>query len=521
VTAKQDKIIEALIAKETTRLDGLKDCQTKLDDQIRGNVLLTREEALFAQVTIKHNYEATHPPPFRSPDPNSNETFVLPEHYELISPGRAPLHILLLDADKVLEFYGWVARVYGTIDLLWTVNFWRAVETLRSLTTTGDAFTYSKRLKRRMLQIVDRYLSPRSVNPVRVANNTATKAINAAVNLRRMSFLTTGLPRLARYGALLHALYQGQYEAFVSLSDNLSKPYWASDVGKQYLYDIQSKRWEKWKKDEEEVVAKHKEDLLNFAREMKKDIERKARLKQLAINNQADTAVKQLIDQVAEYLVIDACGNFAIWYNDMLDDILVDSLDGAERIMLEELVAKSVAVVAEERYIDELATMVVDEVVLPIFTDTLILEAGMIAYQQIEAAIEDKSEVVLDALLESVAEYMVVEGMRETLKANAIVRIQCWCRRFMAVRKARRQLAYVLVKQWEPTYQCYYYVNTLTGESSWDRPRIIDRLFPHRAITQGLPDTEEKEETADQSMALVVTQDDAKQKGASQNASAF
>jgi hypothetical protein len=44
------------------------------------------------------------------------------------------------------------------------------------------------------------------------------------------------------------------------------------------------------------------------------------------------------------------------------------------------------------------------------------------------------------------------------------------------------QVAQVLVKCWDPTFQAYYYMNTLTGEASWDRPVILQRLFPQRAL---------------------------------------
>jgi len=60
----------------------------------------------------------------------------------------------------------------------------------------------------------------------------------------------------------------------------------------------------------------------------------------------------------------------------------------------------------------------------------------------------------------------------------AVIRIQRRVRGMQGRKKARRVFVTMYCKRFDQTSQCYYYESTITGETSWERPRIAAYLLP-------------------------------------------
>jgi len=65
------------------------------------------------------------------------------------------------------------------------------------------------------------------------------------------------------------------------------------------------------------------------------------------------------------------------------------------------------------------------------------------------------------------------EDRRPARPHDAATRAQAFWRGCIARWRCRARLAAVLRKLWDPDYGCYYYFNSLTGESSWEKPRLL------------------------------------------------
>lgn len=69
------------------------------------------------------------------------------------------------------------------------------------------------------------------------------------------------------------------------------------------------------------------------------------------------------------------------------------------------------------------------------------------------------------------------EAIRPLNPDKAVVRMQRIARGYLGRRKIRQRFLEVYSKRFDPSSRTCYYVNLLTGETSWDRPPITSRLF--------------------------------------------
>lgn len=268
VTWQKDMMAKALVELEEARRESLSAELRKADAAGRRNMWLSEGDIQFGLLVVRHDFESDRPPPFRPADPSRvNDTYVLAEHYETAAPLQAPFHLLLLDREKVLLLFNYLARTVGAGGLLWTLNFWRAVENLRAHRV--DSAMLLRPMRSRLLQIVRKYLSPHCGNPATVSPNIADAAENAAKRLERLSVVTVGLRKAAAYGAVLQQLYAAQYEAFLVLLQEASGPFFATEEGKAYVKEVEERRFAMWRKEEAGVQKKHWDTLLKQAREVK------------------------------------------------------------------------------------------------------------------------------------------------------------------------------------------------------------------------------------------------------------
>jgi hypothetical protein len=475
VTEKRDALIKAAVQKETARLEALQAKLSKLDASHRANMWLTEDDIQSAKTLTKHDFEVMSPPPFRSADPSKSDTYVLAEHYELLAPDHAVFHMLLLDADKVMLLYQWVARVYGVNEVLWSLNFWRAVENARSMFSDPWLVT---RLKSRLVNIVDKYLAPECANPAKVMPGSAKRAIDAAAHLRALSFMASGIGKWAQYGRALAALHQCQFEAFCFLRGATERAFFESDLGRPYMQELQAARMAKWKKEAEVVMAKRMKEIADFTRECKALLDHRAALRREAIDNQAESAMEVVSNRVAEELISESAQWIAELYNDVLDEVLIVTVDSAEKTVVEDLFMEAAEIVIEETYIEEHSTFMVDEVVLPLVLEAVVTDAmdeGTEAYLE---AVDQMGEAATARAGEAVVESIIEAALWEVRENMAALIVQCWWRQRLAIRKSRKQLAKFVVKRWDPSSQYYYYMNTQTGDTSWEKPKIIARLYP-------------------------------------------
>lgn len=475
VADKRDKMIQSMISKESQRLDSLHERLTLTETADRRNFWLSEDDIQAHLVMIRHNFEAISPPKFRCADPSRKETYVMPEHYEKLCPEHSDFHLLLLDKSSILLLFDFVARTYGICDMLWTLNFWSAVEGLRSLFM--DTYCQN-RLKGRMLQICDKYISPSCVNPACVSEGTRQKAVSSANELRQVSLWKHERAKCLKYGRLMASLQQAQWEAFLVLKDKLFPPFSESGLGRAYLNEIKAKKRAMWKKDEVVVKETKKKEFKEFAKALKQDVERRIRIREDMMNNKAEFAVLTIEDKVKEMLLHEVCAEAAVIFNNIIEAVLEESI----RLAIEstvEYVWKSVI----DEYVVEVKTeqtsdFVAKDMVLPFTLDWLIEEAVATAHEQREKEIHSRALTVVDSVGSSIVDALISEAVLELRKEKAILTIQCFAKQRLAMRQARKQVAKYLIKRFDPDSGYYYYMNTLTNETYWYKPSIIDKLFP-------------------------------------------
>lgn len=236
VARERDQRIADLTVGESARLDALASELKKAEAAARGNAWLSESDVAHTLALRKHVFELTRPPPIRHVDPARVDTYVMPEHYELLEASNAGLHLLLLSADEVLHVFQFVARVYGTAPQLWALNLWRAVEALRAEEPDIPLFAHS--FKSRALAIVEKHLAPGCVNPVHVPEATKRRAVEAGNGLAKLGPLKRGAFRKAAYGAVIAALWEAQHEAFRVLLKEVAPLFFASDLGRAYLKQV-------------------------------------------------------------------------------------------------------------------------------------------------------------------------------------------------------------------------------------------------------------------------------------------
>ena len=69
------------------------------------------------------------------------------------------------------------------------------------------------------------------------------------------------------------------------------------------------------------------------------------------------------------------------------------------------------------------------------------------------------------------------ELIRPLRPDKAAIRIQRIVRGYRGRRNARVRFFEVYIKRFDPTTRSCYYLNTLTGETSWERPSLTALLF--------------------------------------------
>lgn len=216
VTRQRDAAIAKLVAKETRRLQALADEVKRAEAAARRHARMSEAEVEQVLVAARHDFEAARPPPLRASDPGRRDTFVMPEHYEMLEPQHSRFHLLLLDGPGVAALTTWLSRLYGASGLLWTLHFWLAVEGLRG-TATDHSLLFSRPMRVRLLDIVDKHLSHHCGTPTQASPLTLAAVEAAATKLRGLGVLALGVRRSAAYGGLLQQLFFAQHEAFLHL----------------------------------------------------------------------------------------------------------------------------------------------------------------------------------------------------------------------------------------------------------------------------------------------------------------
>lgn len=475
VTDKRDKMIQTLIAKESQRLESLHERLTLTEAADRRNFWLSEDDIQAHLVMVRHNFESVSPPKFRCADPSRKETYVMPEHYEKLCPELAEFHLLLLDKSSVLLLFDFVARAYGICDMLWTLNFWSAVEGLRGLYM--DTYCQN-RLKGRMLQICDKYMSSTCVNPACVSEATRNKAMNSASELRQVSLWKHERAKCLKYGRLMALLQQAQWEAFLVLKDKLFPPFSESGLGRAYLNEIKARKRAVWKKDEVVVRETKKQEFKDFARALKQDVERRVKIREDMLNNKAEFVVATIEDKVKEMLLHQVCAEAAVIFNDIIEAVLDESMRLATESMVEDVWKSALDECVKEVKTEQTSDLVAEDMVLPFTLDWLIEEAVATAHEQREQEIESRALAVVGSVENSIVDAIIGDAAFELRKEEAILTIQCFARQRLAARQAKKQVAKFLIKRFDSDSGYYYYMNTLTSETYWYKPSIIDRLFP-------------------------------------------
>ena len=98
-----------------------------------------------------------------------------------------------------------------------------------------------------------------------------------------------------------------------------------------------------------------------------------------------------------------------------------------------------------------------------------------------------------------------IEPMTEE---RAMIVIESFVRVWRSRRTLIKELGVVWNRVFDAEYSAYFYFNTVTGESTWYKPKLIKRLGVELPVTEEEEEEENEEEEEDDSKAVVATEQD-------------
>ena len=442
-----------------------------------GQDLREKLRLLVKQLAI-HEFEIGAPPFIRCPDPTCRNVCTTVEQYEnhalrVHHPDYSYLHLSIRDSSGKRNLLHIMVQRFGfgpevnTTELLFELLQLRQISVMSSeyatrLTALTERFLMEgapqptlvpaslfsplirKLERRKSLFASDWHTHDLFLIQKEVCRRTLFQRILGLPNQRYMCWTVEDVISPTDHEDLEWHCFQCIYSLIVELGDEFLKDVQIQKVNEQRKLENERRRVELF----EEYTALRLNQIHAWATDFKR--------KEMLISELAETATENSCKSISESVFLDGVTEIAL-----------------ERIVLENNMLREVIRMVEDHIIEQVFTILITAMVrtmllLPEYRAKMVKLAN------------DEYEIAKDLVGVNLPSHSFSRDGREVLHYDiAVLRIQTWIRRILAMNRMRFEFSRNFYKKFDPDHSQCYYVNRETGETSWYPPLIFARLYPN------------------------------------------
>jgi hypothetical protein len=169
-------------------------------------------------------------------------------------------------------------------------------------------------------------------------------------------------------------------------------------------------------------------------------VQRRIKLKQVALDTKADLVASGITALLSDELIGRVCDTYASLHNDLVEETAETAVHKATVATIRALILEAAGIAALDVKIENKAGHVVDNFVSDLVSELLLDDAAEAAIDEYLEVLEGLAETAVGTAVEGLVEGLVEEGVTEVRTERALVNVQCWFRRRLALKAARRQV---------------------------------------------------------------------------------
>jgi hypothetical protein len=455
---------------------------------------ICRQCSMYTKELAYHDFEARAPPFLRCLLPSCRAIFTTEQQYlsHMVtsdrhknnrSPDYSSLHLLLRNNKQRRDLMNFISRRSGIGPLFNLIELWTDLQEWRRLPSTSLAY------QAKAIAIFDTYLDTYSLRAVELLQFDGKSALlSKLLALKTSRANEVYVIKQAGSKTLFRKMFRLPCLTYTAWSDTQvflpTLLYHLEWVCFESLFIAMQAINEEWSLSEEAVSIQLQKEADEVRRrhdyfDEYKSIRLQGISHWVSVFKKSEIRVAQLADEAVDALI-----------ESMADRVVFALFDTAyyDHVREELLLFEQVYHQAEERIVEEIYTLLAPALIKTMLTIPHYRHEAL-RYMSNNTDDENEERVVREALTlphaYGPAEYQLsvllrltpLEHAHRDVNAAAIL-IQKQTRRYLACKEAKRRFIAIFLKKYAPSEQKCFYVNVVTGDTSWAPPRLTRRLFP-------------------------------------------